>query len=203
MILSITKTTYFLRFLYTISTQAVKNDFKKICLILSSIPDNIVSSSLVDALIIAEDRRFYKHAGIDARAIFRAIWSTLFRGRLQGASTIEQQLVRTITSRYELSLTRKIREFLLSLMVASVYTKQQIAQTYLSLAYFGWQMNGIDQACNRLKYDPHNLTVYQAANVIARIRYPEPEVASQNRKTQIQNRTRFILRKLRITNNYG
>lgn len=196
MILSTAKTNLILRFLYSFSTQSIRNDFNKIALILSVSPDNGVSPALISALVVAEDRRFYRHSGIDSRAIIRAIWSTIFRGRLQGASTIEQQLVRTIIHRYELSLTRKLREFLLAVMVSSAFSKQRIARAYLSFAYFGWQMNGINEACHRLKYNLHNLSIYQAANVVARIKYPEPETASQSRKEQIHIRTRFISKQI-------
>ena len=72
---------------------------------------------LMEMLVTGEDRRFLRHCGFDPAAIARAAFWTL-RGRLQGASTIEQQLVRTITGEKQIRTTRKIREILLAASVA-------------------------------------------------------------------------------------
>ncbi len=184
------------RLFYSIAPKSIKKDFDFICYALSSLDGNGLSQFLLDALIVAEDHRFYQHPGVDIIAILRAIWSILFRRRIQGASTIEQQLVRTITKRYDLSILRKIREMYLSLMLSSMFPKERIARNYLSVAYFGWKMNGIGQVGLRLGFDLTNVSKRDAASAIARIRYPEPNNGSITRQAQIHNRTNYILFKL-------
>ena len=63
-----------------------------------------------------------------------------------GASTINQQLVRVLTNRYERTFKRKVKEILLASLVARAIPKTDIPGIYLSVAYFGWRMNGLVQA---------------------------------------------------------
>src|SRR5690348_10551479 len=68
-------------------------------------------SWIVQALLISgEDHRFFGHCGIDPIAVCRAIWRGVVLGHREGASTIEMQLVRVVTGRFERTLTRKLRE---------------------------------------------------------------------------------------------
>jgi len=184
------------RLFYFFATKSIKRDFDYICSVSAELNGNIYSPLFIDALLVAEDKRFYRHPGFDILAIIRALYSFIVRRHLQGASTIEQQFVRTITGRYELSLRRKIREIYLSVLLSLSVQKEFIARHYLSVAYFGWQMNGLQQACQRLQLNPENISIEGAANVIARIRYPEPELATEYRKYQILRRTKYILSKI-------
>jgi membrane peptidoglycan carboxypeptidase len=81
---------------------------------------------LVAALLTVEDRRFYQHGGVDLRATCRAILHGLAGGRWTGASTIEQQLVRTLTGRYQRTLRRKLGEMLLACLVYRTVPKQDV-----------------------------------------------------------------------------
>jgi penicillin-binding protein 1A len=148
---------------------------------------------LIQALVAAEDRRFYTHGAIDPVAIIRAISRFLTQRRIEGASTIEQQFVRTVTARYEKTLRRKLREILLATLVKTVIPKEDLPGVYLSVAYFGWRMNGIKQACNRLNVSLEQMTLEQATSIVARLKYPEPRVASTTRTEQIVTRSRYIL----------
>jgi membrane carboxypeptidase/penicillin-binding protein len=168
-------------------------DIRFTCFFISNTDHAYISENLLNTLILAEDRRFLFHPGVDPVAVVRALFSLLFLGKLQGASTIEQQLVRTVTKRYNLSITRKLREMFLALLVSSSFPKEQIAKAYLSIAYFGWQMNGIDQACDRLSINVKDASLSDAAEIIARLKYPEPEVASLKRHQQIQVRVSHII----------
>lgn len=152
-----------------------------------------LSSQFINMLILAEDKRFLSHLGFDPIAVIRAIYLLFFKRKLQGASTIEQQFVRTITRRYEITLSRKVREILLASILSASFPKNQIASAYLSVAYFGWQMNGIEQVCNKLSINPASVTPKQAANIIARLKYPEPSNPSFKRLNQINIRTAHIL----------
>lgn len=76
----------------------------------SSGNEKAISLSLIDTLRLAEDHRQLLHRGVDPVAILRTIYLRLFKNIHQGASTIDQQFVRTITKRYEKTVRRKIRE---------------------------------------------------------------------------------------------
>jgi membrane peptidoglycan carboxypeptidase len=154
------------------------------------------SSNLVPALILAEDRRFYRHGGVDGAAMLRAAWHSLFLGRLMGGSTLEQQLIRTISGDKARTVGRKFREVLLCTLVSRVVPKRDIPGLYLSTAYFGWHMNGLKEACRRLGFAPNNLSLRQAASVVARLKYPEPEYRSEARSLKIASRTEYILQGL-------
>lgn len=102
-----------------------------------------ISDALIKTLVVAEDHRNALHYGVDPFAILRAFKVRLFEGRRQGASTIEQQLVRTLTGRYEKTPRRKIREQILAVMVASYFTKKQLSRCYLLVAYYGVGLVGV------------------------------------------------------------
>ena len=146
-----------------------------------------ISNNFLICLIIAEDKRFFYHHGIDCIAILRALYKTINR-ELQGASTITQQLVRTITKEYKISMLRKIKESLLSMIISKSFTKDKIALTYLSIAYFGKAESGLKSVCQFLNIDIKKANIIQAAEVISRLKYP-------NSKNKINKRTFYILKK--------
>ena len=145
-------------------------------------------------LISGEDHRHRWHPGFDAIAICRALWRRIAYGLREGASTIEQQIVRTITGRYERTLQRKLLEILLAILVSRFYAKSQLPAIYLAIAYYGWRMNGYRQACERLKLHPSSLSLEDAAGLVARLKYPEPRVAPITRVLQIRRRSQHLLR---------
>jgi membrane peptidoglycan carboxypeptidase len=154
---------------------------------------------LIQVLVGAEDRRFYKHGAIDLIAVARVLWKFLTQRKVGGASTLEQQFVRTVTARYEKTFRRKLREILLATLVDTVIPKEDLPGLYLSVAYFGWRMNGIKEACNRLNVSLECMTLEQAASIVARLKYPEPRMASITRIQQIKTRTRYIVDLIKAT----
>src|SRR5690606_20512217 len=100
-------------------------------------------------LVSAEDHRHRLHPGFDVIAIARAVWRRLSRGSCEGASTIEQQIVRVVTGRYERTYRRKLREIALAILVANSFPKAILPAIYLRIAYYGWRMNGYGEACRR------------------------------------------------------
>ncbi len=169
--------------------QNTHENYQKECK--STIPQVLIST-----LLVAEDHRFYLHGGVDPLAILRAIWHSCWRRRLVGGSTIEQQLVRTLTGRKERSVKRKLKELALSLCVSDCVSKSDVPGLYLSVAYFGWGMNGIRQAYGRLGIDHRSMTARQAAELVARLKYPEPASLTTNRRCQILWRRDYILGRL-------
>jgi len=107
-----------------------------------------IAPSVVDALIATEDRRFYQHHGIDLRRTASAVLSTV-SGTRQGGSTITQQLARNLYPE-EIgrapTLTRKIKEAITALKIESVYSKNEILETYLNTVPFLYNAFGIEMA---------------------------------------------------------
>jgi membrane carboxypeptidase/penicillin-binding protein len=149
-------------------------------------------------LISGEDRRNGRHPGIDLLAVVRAIWRTVICRKPEGASTIEQQLVRVLTGRFERTVKRKCCEMLLAILVANAFEKRVTASVYLDAAYYGWRMTGYDQACRRLKVSPFYLSTSAAAAIIARLKYPEPSAMPKKRVEQIERRRLYLLRLYQI-----
>lgn len=101
---------------------------------------------LQQATIAIEDKNFYKHGGFDPMGILRAATNIVFRGRLQGGSTLTQQLVKNVLLSSERTLPRKIREFILTVQIERKYTKDQILQMYLNEAPYGGTAWGVESA---------------------------------------------------------
>ena len=155
---------------------------------------NYKATPLLERLLISgEDHRFFRHGGIDFKAVCRAIWRRIAKGIVEGASTIEMQTVRVLTGRYERTFRRKIREMLLASLVTKVIPKEEVPAIYLQIAYYGWRMDGLKQACKHLNKLPHNLSLEESAALVARIKYPEPKRNHVNRNQQINNRKRHLV----------
>ena len=145
-------------------------------------------------LITAEDHRFFKHRGVDAVAVGRAAWRTLVTDKREGASTIEMQLVRVLTGRFERTVRRKVREIGLATLVQSAVPRTEVPALYLGVAYYGTGMTGFTEACRRLGVRPRVLTPRQAAGMVARLKYPQPHGACESAQARIHRRTDHILR---------
>ncbi len=174
--------------------------------------ENIEFASFVPPLIVqeilisAEDHRHCYHCGFDLRAICRAIWRRLTRKSREGASTIDQQLVRTVLSKYDYTLQRKIKEILLAILLKKRFGKSAIPSMYLMEGYYGWRMNGYFQACERLNVEPRCVSLNEAAQIVARLKYPEPRDAPRSRIIQIDRRVHHLIGLYhvhRINGNYG
>ncbi len=106
-----------------------------------------VPPMLVKALLATEDRRFYQHRGIALKGILRALAANLKTGRFaQGASTLTQQLAKTLFLTPRKTLTRKLKEAILALQLERRYTKNEILTLYLNQVYFGSGAWGVASA---------------------------------------------------------
>jgi membrane carboxypeptidase/penicillin-binding protein PbpC len=152
-----------------------------------------VSKNLIELLIAAEDHRFWKHPGFDPISLLRASWRNVCRGRREGASTIAMQLVRVVSGRYNICMIRKIIEIYLAIRITRMVDKRRLPCMYLLVAYYGWGMNGLKQVSSKLKIDISTLSLIQAAEVIARLKYPEPVAPSLSRLKKISIRASHIL----------
>jgi penicillin-binding protein 1A len=105
---------------------------------------------MVQAVLAAEDIRFFTHQGVDAHAVARAAWSNYKAGHVvEGASTITQQVARNLLRQEignERSIRRKVREALLARRIEKVYPKQRIFETYINHVFLGGGAYGISAA---------------------------------------------------------
>ncbi|RLB75117.1 MAG: penicillin-binding protein 1A [Deltaproteobacteria bacterium] len=111
------------------------------------VPLKVIPDYLKKALIATEDRNFYKHSGIDLKGIFRAVISNIRAGEFaEGASTITQQLAKTLFLTPRKTLLRKIKEAFLAFQLERRYTKNEILELYLNQVYFGSGAYGVESA---------------------------------------------------------
>lgn len=108
--------------------------------------DNI-PQRLIDSFIVMEDRNYYSHNGIDAKAVVRALVENYKADSIvQGASTITQQLARNVFLNQEVVYSRKIEEMVVALALEEKYSKNQILEFYLNNIYFGNGYYGVEAA---------------------------------------------------------
>jgi len=109
---------------------------------LADIPQN-----LIDAVVAVEDARFFEHPGLDIIGIVRAVWTNLRRGgKVEGASTITQQLARSLFLSPERTYGRKFKELILAYKMELILSKEQILDLYLNQIYFGQGAYGVGSA---------------------------------------------------------
>jgi penicillin-binding protein 1A len=152
-----------------------------------------ISPDVIAALIATEDRRFFEHRGLDFRRTVAAALYSL-RGKLQGGSTITQQLARNLypdeVGRAP-TVTRKIKEAITALKIESVYDKKEILETYLNTVPFLYNAYGIEMAARTYFDKPaRELDVLESATLIGMLKgtsyynpVSNPERALQRRNT--------------------
>ncbi len=111
------------------------------------VPLKAIPRFLKAALVATEDRKFYKHSGVDLKGIARAIIKDIKAGEfVEGASTITQQLSKTLFLTSRKTLVRKIKEAILAFQLERRYTKDEILELYLNQVYFGSGAYGVQSA---------------------------------------------------------
>ena len=106
-----------------------------------------IPEQLRRAVIAVEDVRFFEHPGLDYIGMLRAAWTNVRRGgKVEGASTITQQLARSLFLSSERTFDRKVRELILAYKMELVLTKEQILELYLNQIYFGQGAYGVASA---------------------------------------------------------
>ena len=112
------------------------------------VPLKDIPANLQNAFIAIEDNDFYDHWGISTKGILRALVVNFAKGKVsQGGSTITQQLAKTVFLTSERTITRKIKEMLLTVQLEREYTKEEILQLYVNQIYFGAGGYGAESAC--------------------------------------------------------
>ncbi|WP_198949156.1 PBP1A family penicillin-binding protein [Lottiidibacillus patelloidae] len=150
-----------------------------------------------EAFIAIEDARFYKHPGIDLKAIARAIYKDLISGsKVQGGSTITQQLAKNIFLSHEKTWLRKTKEVVIALNLERAYTKKKLLEFYLNNIYFGHGAYGI-QAAAELYFnkDVSDLSVIEGALLAALPKAPSHYSPIKNYEDAFERRN-LVLAKM-------
>ena len=128
-----------------------------------------VPAYVIQATLALEDQRFYEHKGFSLWGIFRGVVLQTLKGqRAQGGSTLTQQLVKNAILTDERSITRKIKELILSYQIEKKYSKQEILQMFFNEIPYGSTAYGIEAAANYyLGKNAKNLTLAEAALLAA------------------------------------
>ena len=159
-----------------------------------SIPDKVINSFLS-----AEDKNFFSHSGVDAKGILRAVIKNIKNlsqnKRLEGASTITQQVAKNFLLTNEISMKRKIKEAILAFRIERAYTKERILELYLNQIYLGQGTYGIAAASLEYFDKPIKELTYSDAALLAALPkapskynpYRYPKVAEFRRNLVLQN----------------
>ncbi len=130
--------------------------------------------NLKNAFISIEDKTFWDHNGFNVVRIIGAVWNTIksgFNTKIQGTSTITQQLARNIflsSQKSERSMVRKIREAYYTVLIERALSKEQILEAYLNTVYLGYNTNGVGAAAKAyFNKDVKDLTVVECAMLAA------------------------------------
>ncbi|MEN6413685.1 MAG: PBP1A family penicillin-binding protein [Veillonellales bacterium] len=151
-----------------------------------------ISPYVQEAIVANEDSRFYNHIGIDPIGIIRALWVDIRTGSFEeGGSTITQQLAKNMFLTQERTLTRKLKEAVLALLIERKFSKQEILEAYLNQVYFGEGTYGIE-AASQIYLGKHasELTLAESAMLAGLPRGPnvyspyiDPQAAVNRRAT--------------------
>ncbi len=127
-----------------------------------------------EAIVAIEDRRFYRHFGIDPLGILRAAVRNLIAGHtVQGGSTLTQQLAKNLFLTPDRTVKRKVQEMLLALWLEHTYTKDQILTAYMNRVYLGSGAYGVDAAAQTyFNKSARALTIREAALIAGLLRAP-------------------------------
>ena len=153
-----------------------------------------IPKDLQKAVVAIEDKRFYKHKGVDWHGTARAIFRTIFGGSVQGGSTITQQLVKNVTGDNQNTVKRKVMEIYRAQEMEKRYEKDEILEAYLNEVYFGYSCYGVVTAS--LKYfnkDVSELSLAECASLIAITNNPSLYDPLQTDWGLENNRTRQLL----------
>ena len=153
------------------------------------------------AFIAIEDRRFYRHWGIDPRAIGRALVANARAGGVrQGGSTLTQQLAKTSFLSSDRSLKRKAQEVIIAFWLEGWLTKDEILSRYLSSVYFGDGVYGLRAAAHHyFGRDPSRLTLAQSAMLAGMVQAPSRLAPTRNLNLA-QKRSKLVLAAMADTN---
>jgi penicillin-binding protein 1A len=159
-----------------------------------------IPSYLKAALIATEDRKFYAHSGLDLKGIARALIKDILAGKfVEGASTITQQLAKTLFLTSRKTMVRKIKEAILAFQLERRYTKDEILELYLNQVYFGSGAYGVKSAAKIFfNKSVRDLSLAECALIAAMPKSPSRFSPLINKDLALKRRN-IVLRQMRTT----
>ncbi len=163
------------------------------------IPHEMIPKDVINAFIAVEDMRYYKHHGIDIIRTLGALFRNIKEGAfVQGGSTITQQLAKMLFLKPEKTITRKIKEIVLSIQIEKEYTKDEILGFYLNQAYFGARAYGIEAASQAyFGKSTEKIGISEAALLAALPKAPSKYSPFKNHDESL-NRRNHVLRRMLV-----
>src|SRR5690625_5145850 len=157
---------------------------------IDQIPDHVL-----DAFIAIEDRRFYSHSGVDFRSVIRAVYRDIIaRSKVEGASTITQQLAKNLFLENDKTWMRKTKEVMAAIYLERKFSKKEILELYLNKIYFGNGLHGIEAASRQFfSKSVKDLSISEGATLAGIVQAPNyyfpekhPERALNRRNVVLQ-----------------
>ncbi|GAI40504.1 unnamed protein product, partial [marine sediment metagenome] len=156
-----------------------------------------ISEDLKQATIAIEDKNFYQHQGFDPTGWIRAVFNIVFRFRLQGGSTLTQQLVKNVLLSPKRTIGRKIKEFALAVQIEKKYSKDEILLMYLNESPYGGTAWGIGTATETyFEKDVKDLTLVESAILAGLPQRPSYYSPFGGNPKAYINRTKDVLRRM-------
>lgn len=179
-------------------------DEKRYPISIDQVPEHVKN-----AFVAIEDRRFYKHGGVDFRSVMRAIYRDIISKRkAEGGSTITQQLAKNLFLNQDKTWMRKTKEVMAAIYLEREFTKDQILELYLNKVYFGNEIYGIEAASRHffsksvqslsLNEGAMLAGLIQAPNQHSPMNHPENTIERRNTVLQAMEREKMISTKKRI-----
>lgn len=166
------------------------------------IPFEEISQNIKNATIAIEDDQFYSHIGIDVRAIARAALSNFSQGDLlggQGGSTITQQVIKNSVLQRDKTLTRKVKEAILSIKLERTMEKDNILAVYLNESPYGGTIYGVEEASQAFfGKSASEITIPEAAYLAAIPQAPTYYSPYGSNRDALDNRKNLVLERMRI-----
>ncbi len=169
--------------------------FNRVWVPIEKIPEHTIA-----ALLSTEDRRFYNHWGIDAKRIPKVIAVNLTSfGFRQGFSTITMQLARNLYFSFQKTVNRKLREIITAIQIERTYSKAEILEMYMNVAYFGSGVYGIQAAAKKyFDKDASDLSIEESATLIPLLNLPA-YYSPVNHADRAFERRNLVLRNMVVT----
>ncbi|MDD5022389.1 MAG: PBP1A family penicillin-binding protein [Endomicrobiaceae bacterium] len=162
------------------------------------VPFENISKDIKNATVAIEDNTFYEHGGIKISSFFRAVIANLFSGSFsQGGSTITQQVIKNSLLTTEKKISRKLKEWFLSIQLEKTMTKDEILAIYLNGNPYGGTVYGVEEACETFfGKKAIDVTLAEAAYIAAIPKAPTYYSPYGQNKTKLDDRQKLVLAKM-------
>jgi penicillin-binding protein 1A len=179
--------------------EVFEDNQRRIWVPLAEIPQQVRN-----AFIAAEDKRFEQHKGIDEHGLVRAFVGNLARtGRLQGGSTITQQVAKNLLVGEELSYERKIREMIVAARIEATLSKDEILEIYLNSVYLGRSSWGIEMAARSYFGKPAKQLTLEEGALLAGLTKGPRYLSPDRQPARAQQRLAYVLEQMRESGMLG